>query len=72
LVSNITSAGKYYIIQAPAGVSLFYNSTLGGSGEGTLGGGVAAKCRLRGPMTSIRLLCVDSSTWWAFGDLVPL
>jgi hypothetical protein len=72
LVSNITSAGKYYIIQAPAGVSLFYNSTLGGSGDGTLGGGVAAKVRLRGPMTSIRLLCVDSATWWAFGDLVPL
>jgi hypothetical protein len=71
LVSNISSVGKYLFIQAPAGVSLFYNSTFGGSGDGTLGGGVAAKCRLRGPMTSARLLAVDGATWWIFGDLVP-
>jgi len=70
LVSNIPSVGKYLFVQAPAGVSLFYNSTVGGSGDGTLGGGIAAKCRLRGPLTSVRLLAVDSATWWAFGDLV--
>jgi hypothetical protein len=70
VVSNISSVGKYLFIQAPAGVSLFYNSTLGGSGDGTLGGGVAAKCRLRGPLTSARLVAVNGTTWWAFGDLV--
>jgi hypothetical protein len=71
LVSNISSVGKHLFIQAPAGVSLFFNSTFGGSGDGTLGGGVAAKCRLRGPLTSARLVAVDGATWWIFGDLVP-
>ena len=70
LVNNVPTVGKYFYIQAPAGVSLFYNSTLGGSGDGTLGGGVGARFRLRGPMTSVRLLRVDGATWFAFGDLV--
>jgi hypothetical protein len=70
LVSNVPTTGKYFYIQAPAGVSLFFNSTVGGSGDGTLGGGAGARVRLRGPMTSARLLAVDASTWWAFGELV--
>jgi hypothetical protein len=71
VVSNISSVGKYFFIKAPTGVSLFYNSTFGGSGDGTLGGGAAARCRLRGPLTSARLVAIDGATWWIFGDLVP-
>jgi hypothetical protein len=70
LVSNVPTTAKYFYIQAPAGVALFFNSTVGGSGDGTLGGGAGARIRLRGPMTSARLLAVDASTWWAFGELV--
>jgi hypothetical protein len=69
-VGNSQSPGKYVFVQAPAGVSLFYNSPTGGSGDGSLGGGVAARCRLRGPLTSMRLVCVNDALWWAFGDLV--
>jgi hypothetical protein len=58
-------------IQAAAGVSLFYNSAIGGSGDGSLGGGVAARVRLRGPLTSARIVRIDDTTWWVFGDMVP-
>jgi hypothetical protein len=70
LVSNVTTTGKYFYIQAPAGVGLFFNSTVGGSGDGTLGGGSGARIRLRGPLTSARLLALDGTNWWAFGELV--
>lgn len=70
VVSNVPTAGRYLFIQAPTGVNLFYNSTLGGSGDGTMGGGSGARLRLRGPMTSLRLMAVTGSTWWAFGDIV--
>jgi hypothetical protein len=69
VVANNPSSFFTYI-QGAAGVSLFYNSTVGGSGDGTLGGGVAARVRLRGPMTSARIIRIDDTTWWAFGDLV--
>lgn len=71
IVNNITTAGRYTFVRAPAGVTLLFNSPVGGTGDGTLGGGVAGVCRLRGPMTSARLLCLDGSSWAAFGDLLP-
>jgi len=69
-VVNNTNTGAFCYIQAAAGVSLFYNSAIGGSGDGSLGGGVAARVRLRGPMTSARVVKIDNTTWWVFGDMV--
>jgi hypothetical protein len=71
IVNNIVTAGRYTFVKAPAGINLLFNSPVGGTGDGTLGGGTAGVCRLRGPMTSARLLCLDGSSWAAFGDLLP-
>jgi hypothetical protein len=70
VIGNAQTVGKYVFIQAPAGVSLLHNALVGSSGDGVLGGGAAARCRLRGPLTSARLMMIDNLTWWIFGDLV--
>jgi hypothetical protein len=61
---------NHFYIKADAGVSLFYNSTLGAGSDGSLGGGVAAQVRLRGPMTSARIMKQSANSWVIFGDLV--
>jgi len=70
VVHNIPSLGRTLYIQAPAGVAVYFNSPVGNNGDGTVGGGVGARVRLRGPLTSARILCVSSTVWYVFGDLV--
>jgi len=64
------SATGRLIIRAAAGVGLLYNSTLGAGSDGILGGGDGAQVRLRGVITSCRILKQASNNWLVFGDVV--
>jgi hypothetical protein len=70
-IVNNAATGFFYV-KADAGVSLFYNSTLGAGSDGSLGGGVAVQVRLRGPMTSARIMKQGANSWAIFGDLVTI
>jgi hypothetical protein len=64
-------AGSFYI-KGNAGVTLNYNSTLGAGSDGSLGGGPGAQVRLRGPMTSGRIMKQGANSWVIFGDLITI
>jgi len=70
-IVNNAATGFFYV-KANTGVNLFYNSTLGAGSDGLLGGGAAVQIRLRGPMTSARIMKQGANSWAIFGDLVTL
>jgi hypothetical protein len=69
VIEILDATNRLTWLQAAAGVTVNFNSTTG-SDSGVLGGGVAARCRLRGILTSARIVKVGTNLWYVFGDIL--
>lgn len=72
VVEIVSATTRGTFVQPQAGVTLNYNRLVAGVDGGALGGGdgAAGRCRLRGVLTSARLLKVGLNQWYAFGDIL--